>query len=237
MEEDLVVTSNDDLNKLLDNLLIKKDREWWTKFYTNKEIQCPFFVNKPDENLVEFIDSGIMYTEARILELGCGNGRNSIWLAEKGFEVDGIDFSASAIESALHKIEMNKKLKVNFYCESIFEHPYKENEYDLVYDCGCFHHISPHRRTSYIDILMRSLKRKGYFLLVCFNEKGGSGLSDLQVYEERSLKGGLAYNETKIGKIFEKSFDIKQIREMKEEDEGSRYFGKNFLVTSIMQKC
>ncbi len=36
----------------------------------------------------------------RALDLACGEGRNAVWLAERGFEVTGVDFSAVAIEKA-----------------------------------------------------------------------------------------------------------------------------------------
>jgi SAM-dependent methyltransferase len=36
----------------------------------------------------------------RALDLACGEGRNSIWLAQRGWQVTGIDFSAEAIRTA-----------------------------------------------------------------------------------------------------------------------------------------
>ena len=38
----------------------------------------------------------------RALDLACGEGRNSIWLAERGWQVTGVDFSSVAIERARH---------------------------------------------------------------------------------------------------------------------------------------
>jgi len=228
MKSEIIVTEKEDTVLLLDELLLKRDEEWWTNFYNDKTKHPPFLIDKPDESLVRFINSNLIHPNSRILELGCGNGRNSIWLAENKYYVDAIDFSRTAISSAKNKIK-NKNMTVNFYCESIFTHNYKSPKYDMVYDCGCFHHIPPHRRPMYIDIVTNNLETSCYYLLVCFNELGGSSLTDLQVYEEKSLKGGMAFSEDKLQSIFAKSFDLIDLRTMNEEEESSEYFGKNFL--------
>nr|MDT0667089.1 class I SAM-dependent methyltransferase [Micromonospora sp. DSM 115978] len=36
----------------------------------------------------------------RALDLGCGEGRNALWLAERGWAVTGVDFSQTAIDRA-----------------------------------------------------------------------------------------------------------------------------------------
>jgi hypothetical protein len=40
--------------------------------------------------------------------------------------------------------------------------------YSLVYDSGCLHHLPPHRRVSYLDLLDRVLLPGGHLGLVCF---------------------------------------------------------------------
>jgi SAM-dependent methyltransferase len=39
-------------------------------------------------------------TAGRALDLACGEGRNAIWLASRGWRATGLDFSAAAIERA-----------------------------------------------------------------------------------------------------------------------------------------
>jgi len=67
--------------------------------------------------------------------------------------------------------------------------------FDLAYDGGCFHHVAPHRRQSYVDVVAGLLRPGGCFGLICFSPEGGSGNSDAEFYDKRSLGGGLGYGE------------------------------------------
>ncbi|MGH3388195.1 MAG: hypothetical protein ACRDOO_04890 [Actinomadura sp.] len=80
----------DDVLRLLDGLFAPEaDRwtddgaAWWDGFYADRSRQVPFFVAKPDENLVSYLDRGLI-TAGWALDLGCGPGRNALHLAAKG---------------------------------------------------------------------------------------------------------------------------------------------------------
>lgn len=63
----------------------------------------------PDETLVENIN---LFKKGSILDLACGDGRNSIFLAENDFEVTAIDFSEEAIKK-LNKIRRKLGYDIN----------------------------------------------------------------------------------------------------------------------------
>ncbi len=52
---------------------------WWDEFFADRAKPCPFFVEWPDENLVAWFGEGLL-VPGRVLELGCGPGRNAIYL-------------------------------------------------------------------------------------------------------------------------------------------------------------
>ncbi|MGI4895479.1 MAG: class I SAM-dependent methyltransferase [Janthinobacterium lividum] len=56
----------------------------------------PFFEDKPNKNLVPYLDRGLVPV-GRALDLGCGPGRNALHLAGRGFKVGAIDLSRRAI--------------------------------------------------------------------------------------------------------------------------------------------
>ncbi|MEQ2528087.1 class I SAM-dependent methyltransferase [Bacillaceae bacterium CLA-AA-H227] len=226
----------DDLLEMLDVLLQENSQFSWNNFYANREKQIPFFVNAPDENLVSYFEQGFFHS-GRALELGCGPGRNAIYLAEHGYSVDAVDLSEEGIAWGRERAA-EKNIHVNFINKSIFDLELEENAYDIVYDSGCFHHIAPHRRMSYLELLNKALKPNGYFGLTCFipdGEQGGANISDLEVYRLRSLQGGLGYTEEKLRTLFQ-DYEVIQIRKMQEIKQPNHQFGVPFLWTALFRK-
>ena len=225
-----VIRNQEELLQLLDQLLEEEKPINWNAFYSNRERKVPFFMNFPDENLVSYFQN-MQLTPGKVLELGCGHGRNAVYLAETGCEVDAVDASTEALEWAREEAA-KRQAQVNFIEENLFELSLTNNTYDLVYDSGCFHHIPPHRRMSYIGLVKRALKPGGTFALTCFienGELGGSSLSDLEVYQKRSLQGGLGFSEEKLCAIFQQDFEPMEIKKMKSVDSSSGMFGVSGL--------
>lgn len=228
-----IIRREEDVFLMLDDLLEKREAEWWSKFYSNKDKPIPFFTSNPDENLVSYIKSNI-FKPGKVLDIGCGNGRNSLYLAKQLYEVDGIDFSKTSIEWACEKA-LESSLNVNFINISIFDFETPDNIYDYIYDAGCLHHVKPHRRNQYLRKISRLLKDDGYFALTCFNLKGGSNISDYDVYREYSMHGGLGFSELKLKTTLEQYFSILEFRGMKECRDNS-LFGKEFCWAVLMKK-
>lgn len=229
------IRSNEDLLNMLDSLL-REPAGFWNEFYSNREKGIPFFVNKPDENLVSYFNEGIM-KPGNVLEFGSGPGRNAIYLAEKGCRVDAVDLSEESIEWAKERAK-ERGVEVNFIHNNIFDIQVNEGTYDIVYDSGCFHHIAPHRRNNYIELVLKALKPGGHFAITCFvegGEFGGSDITDWEVYRQRSLNGGLGFTEEKLRIIFGSLEEI-EIRRMKEARETDEVFGVSALFTALFRK-
>jgi hypothetical protein len=110
------------------------------------------------------------------------------------------------------------------------------DSYAPVYDSGCFHHIAPHRRRGYVDLVVRALKPGGWFGLTCFRPEGGSGYSDEEVYERGSMGGGLGYTEERLREIWSAGLEVRLVRQMNKPDAGSALFGESFLWALLAQK-
>jgi SAM-dependent methyltransferase len=231
---DKLILTMADVLEMLDGLLERRQGEWWDEFFADRDKPCPFFVEWPDESLVDYFASG-MLRPGRVLELGCGHGRNALYLAQQGCEVDAVDFSPKAISWARERAHA-VGLAVNFHCCSVFDLPPPERPYDLVYDCGCFHHLPPHRRLTYLRLVTRSLRDQGLFALVCFAPEGGSGLSDIEVYAQRRLGGGLGDTEEQLREVFGEAFEVQSFRRMREMPPESKLFGKSFCWTALMRR-
>jgi len=227
-----MISSYEDVLNMLDSLL-REPTQFWDGFYSNREKEVPFFTNKPDENLVNYFEKKLL-SPGKVLEFGCGPGRNAIYFAEKGCLVDAVDLSQKSIQWATERAK-EKNVNVNFIYNNIFDLEIKENTYDIVYDSGCFHHIAPHRRMNYINLVKKALKPGGYFAITCFvqgGELGGADITDWEVYKLQSLKGGLGFTAEKLRAIFS-DFSEVEIRRMKEINQSNPVFGVSGLWTAL----
>jgi trans-aconitate methyltransferase len=71
------------------------DREDWNRRWQERRLHC----HADDPSAVLAAELGAL-APGRALDLGCGAGRSSIWLAERGWQVTGVDFSDAALELA-----------------------------------------------------------------------------------------------------------------------------------------
>lgn len=225
-----------DVFEMLDALLREQSRFNWDSFYADRTKNVPFFMNMPDENLVDYFAKNLV-RPGKVLELGCGPGRNAIYFAQQGCTVDAIDLSSEAIQWGRERAA-EMKVNVNFILFNIFDWAIQEGEYDMIYDSGCFHHIAPHRRLGYLELVNKALKPGGLFAITCFSvggRLGGSDQTDWEVYRSRSLKGGLGFTEAKL-KAYFADYEVVEMRSMREVPQPSAVFGVDALITALFKK-
>ncbi|MGW6274485.1 class I SAM-dependent methyltransferase [Streptomyces sp. NPDC055060] len=235
----------EDVLKLMDGLFAPEaDRwsadaaGWWDGFYTDRSRPVPFFVAKPDENLASYVERGLL-TPGRALDLGCGPGRNSLYLASRGFRVDAVDLSPQALAWAGERAR-EAGADIRFHRGDAFALTQDElgGPYDLIHDSGCFHHLPPHRRVSYLALLDRVLAPGGHLALTSFaagDAGSGSELPDADFYRASGLQGGLAYTPESLRWIFADLTEV-ELRRMRDEPDDSAYFGEPFLWTALFRR-
>lgn len=250
---DRAVRTVEDVLTLLDGLFASESeteagglatgdgRDYWDGFYADRSRQIPFFAAKPDENLAAYLDRGLI-APGRVLDLGCGPGRNALHLASRGFEVDAVDLSPTALAWARDRAREAGAADgdIRFLCGDAFTLAATElsGPYDLIVDSGCFHHLPPHRRPGYLALLERVLAPGGHFALTCFaaGETGiGSQLSNADLYRERRLAGGLGYTPEALRWIFSDLTEV-ELRRMHDEPPESARFGEAFLWTALFRR-
>lgn len=226
------------LDRLLDEDEPRRQAEpdsgnWWDEFYSDRERDVPFFVPKPDENLAAYLERGLI-VPGRAVDLGCGTGRNAIHLAAQGFDVDAVDLSRVALTWASERAS-ESGVQVAFHEASIFEAELPAGRFDLVYDSGCLHHLPPHRRPAYLDLIDHLLAPGGHYALACFAVgQMGSELPDVEFYRERSLQGGIAFSQEELRYIFAGLTEV-EIRPMMAQSADSAAFGVPFLLTALFR--
>ncbi len=126
--------------------------------------------------LMDYIETN---PPGRALDVGCGSGTNAITLAGNGWQVTGVDFTASAIRAARRKAQA-LGVKVDFRVDDVTRLASVSGIFDLILDIGCLHGLSQRGKEDAIERIARLLAPQGVYLLYAFiAQPGGSefGLS------------------------------------------------------------
>jgi SAM-dependent methyltransferase len=108
------------------------------------------------------------------LDLGCGTGTHSIYLARQGFAVTGVDYSPTAIRQARQKASL-AGVKPEFFVHDVTRLEFLRGPFDIALDVGCFHGLDTTGRQRYALELNRLLQ-PGSILLVWGMGRLGFGL-------------------------------------------------------------
>ncbi len=183
----------------------------WDQIYRRYRLESlGWELGKPRPVLVEFVEKGLI-KKGKTLDLCCGAGTNTVYLAEKGFEVTGIDISEKAIQYAKAKATQ-ANAHVNFVIENFVDLAFGNEEFDFAFDMGCFHHVELADRQKFIEGVHHVLKKGGDYLLTCFSYKNGPGWNH--------------FTEKQLFNLFSGHFKINLIRHFSsiEGDGVKRYF-------------
>ena len=90
-----------------------------------------------------------------LLDVGCGDGQNSVMLAQMGARVTGIDVSPGAIEVARRRAEVNGVSdRVRFVCAPVEKADLPDGSFDIVWGEGILHHVLDD-----LELVLRHLAR------------------------------------------------------------------------------
>lgn len=116
--------------------------------------------------LVQVVEGDQALPAGTVLDLGCGTGTNCIYLAQHGWDVSGVDFTARALEHASEKAA-RAGVMVKFYRGDVTrlgDLPLR-GPFDLLFDLGCFHSLPPQGRAAYAQGVA-NLSKPGTLLLL-----------------------------------------------------------------------
>jgi SAM-dependent methyltransferase len=105
----------------------------------------------------------------RALELGCGTGTNSVWLAHQGFEVTGVDLAPLAVEQA-DKRARTAGTNVHFVVADVLHLPDLGEPFAFFFDRGCYHSIR-NATEQYAPAVARQLVSGGRGLILAGNAR------------------------------------------------------------------
>jgi len=145
----------DDQIKLVDEQGARSEVERWNQILTAKE---PHFNTKPNAFLMEIAKTR---KPGRALDVGMGQGRNGIWLAQQGWDVTGFDPAERAVALAR---ETARKLGVNLKAEikRMEDFDFGERRWDLIL-------LSYVGAREAAEVVQRALKPGGVVVIEAFH--------------------------------------------------------------------
>ncbi|WP_068155148.1 class I SAM-dependent methyltransferase [Rhodococcus phenolicus] len=132
----------------------------WDERYTAADM---VWGSPPNPVVVEFTAA---LPHGRALDLACGEGRHSLWLATRGWEVDGVDFSGVAIEKARRiatQAPKRSRDRLRYLHADVTKDAF-DGEYDLI--LAAFLHLVARQRASLVENAINSLKPDGILIFL-----------------------------------------------------------------------
>ena len=118
---------------------------------------------------IELVESGRI-PPGRAIALGCGVGREAIYLAQHGFEVIGVDFSPTAIKRARRRAQ-EEGVNVTFVIDDLTDLNQVNGTFDLVLDFGAINDLPPEARDQYMQNVLPLFHSDSQYFMFCFDSK------------------------------------------------------------------
>jgi 2-polyprenyl-3-methyl-5-hydroxy-6-metoxy-1,4-benzoquinol methylase len=197
-------------------------KTWDARFASSDYI----FGKEPNVWLAQHADRLIPGGHA--LAVADGEGRNSVWLAERGMQVDAFDISPVGVEKA-RQLALTAGALVNFSVSDCDDWNWQSNHYDVV--AAIFIQFAdPETRTRLFRNMMESLKPGGVLLLQGYTPKqldyktGGPPLLS-HLYTEELLR--TEFSEMEI-------IELRSYEEVLRE--GTQHSGQSALIGLVAKK-
>jgi SAM-dependent methyltransferase len=189
-----------------------EEKKQWFELWFDSPLYYILYKHRNQDEANLFIDNVIKKLEVdfgRIMDLACGKGRHAYYLAQKGFDVVGVDLSPESIHYAntMYKLD-----NLEFYVHDM-RLPFRVNYFDYIFNfftsIGYFNDLKENEKV--FESMHAGLKDDGYILIDFMNAE--KVINNLVERETKEIDGYKFYLRRTVenGKI------IKYINIEKEE--------------------
>ena len=196
--------------------------------FWDQRFGVPEYIFGTDPNVFLTTQAHRLRQGDKVLDIACGEGRNSVWLAGRGCEVLGVDISPLALEKA-RRLAAERGVPVTFLEGDIRHWQWQPEIFDAVV-CLFIQFAAPEDRGRLFEGFQTTLKPGGVLLLQGYTPKqveyktGGPPQAE-HMYTEPMLRAAFADTE------------ILHLREHEDVlHEGTKHVGRSALIDLVARR-
>jgi len=219
-------------------------KETWEQEYSVFHAIPSSLRTEPAKALVLFADL-LNLKNKRVMDAGCGNGRNAVYLANRGCEVTAVDFAEAALTETQRRADtagVKNRVSVDKVDLSAML-PYASNSFDFVLDAYTFcHFLNEALATAFWTEMRRIAGPDGYLMSISFSVDDSyyarlrSGDGSKIVFDPTNRISKRLYEETELKGFFSRLFRIEYFVKFEFEDSVHGQSFKRVVFASILRR-
>ena len=146
--------------------------------------------------------------DKKVLDIGCGEGKDAVYMASKGYSVTAFDVTENGIKKTIRMAKENN-VEINAYVDDI--NTFETNEkFDIVYSTGTIQYLFDENKKPFFDKIEHITKKNGFVFFNVFVDKPFLELPPDWDIEEKMWKSGELFSffpNWKFHKIDETIFE------------------------------
>ncbi len=186
---------------------VKKHLDYWLSIVQNSS---PAYNNLYSEER-KFLEKNIP-KNAKVLDIGCGDGRSLKTIESITKELTGIDHDKKAVKLAKQNCKINKNAA--FLHAEATDLPFSEESFDIILCLGTFTNLGPLKEKA-LQEMKRVLKKEGIIIVLAYSEKALK--ERLAMYQKnniliKKIEGGTVYFDKSIGDNISEQFSKEELQ-------------------------
>jgi 2-polyprenyl-3-methyl-5-hydroxy-6-metoxy-1,4-benzoquinol methylase len=153
------------INRWFPRWAYRRQKRNWQYRWAQPDFSALWMSDAIPRELERAVQTGWFEPGVEVLDIGCGEGLITAWLAQRGFKVLGVDFSASAIAKArARQTESPKNWEVKVL--DVVQDHLPAARFGALFDRGCYHIIPSAFVAGYVCNVAECCRPGARFLLL-----------------------------------------------------------------------
>jgi len=163
---ELARTLNISVDKLLGYSAFNSDTSYYEDDYRKNDY---YWGVAPSGMCLKVLELQPPEKHIKILDIGCGEGKDAVFFARCGYDVSAFDISEAGLEKT-KRLADKANVNVRTFRASLSDYRLEE-KYDVLYSSGVLHYIKPELRDEIMSNYKANVNDKGIVALHVFVEK------------------------------------------------------------------